>query len=171
MDVTEKRGNESASGRSAQPDPDDDTSGALVINHHLSLAPEELEYRATTGGGPGGQHVNRSATRIELRWRPSTSESLTRALSPAHRERVVQRLSGRVDNAGVLRLVAGEHRSQRRNRDAAAERLAAIIRAALPDPIPRKATKPTRGAVERRLDEKKQRASRKRERSRRDFDS
>lgn len=149
----------------------DDTSGALVINHHLSLNPDELDFRATTGGGPGGQHVNRSATRIELRWSPMMSGSLARALSPAHRERVLQRLSGRVDSAGVLRLVAAEHRSQRRNRDAAAERLVSIIRAALPDPIPRKATKPTRGAVERRLDEKKQQASRKRERSRRDFDS
>ncbi len=149
----------------------DEVTGALVINHHLSLAPDELEYRATTGGGPGGQHVNRSATRIELRWRPSVSESLVRSLSPAHRDRVVQRLSGRVDSAGVLRLVAGEHRSQRRNRDAAAQRLVSIIRSALPDPIPRKATKPTRGSVERRLDEKKQRASRKRERGRRDFDS
>ncbi len=149
----------------------EETSGALVITQHLSLNPDELEYRATTGGGPGGQHVNRSATRIELRWRPATSESLSQALSPAHRERVLQRLAGRVDSAGVLRLVAAEHRSQRRNRDAAAERLVSIIRAALPDPTPRKATKPTRGAVERRLDEKKQRASRKRERSRRDFDS
>ncbi len=147
------------------------TRGALVINHHLSLAPDELEFRATTGGGPGGQHVNRSATRIELRWRPAASESLVHALSPAHCARVVQRLSGRVDSAGVLRLVAAEHRSQRRNRDAAAERLVAIIRAALPDPVPRKATKPTRGAVERRLDEKKQRASKKRDRGQRDFDS
>ena len=69
-----------------------------------------------------------------------------------------------------MRLVDGEHRSQRRNRDAAAERLASIVRAALPDPVPRKATKPTRGAVERRLDEKKRRSGVKRDRGRREFE-
>lgn len=147
-----------------------DDAGLLYINAHLALPPEELEYRATTGGGPGGQHVNRSATRIELRWNPAASEALAASLTSAHRERVLERLRGRVDSSGVMRLVAGEHRSQRRNRDAAAERLASIVRAALPDPVPRKATKPTRGAVERRLDEKKRRSGVKRDRGRREFD-
>ncbi len=146
------------------------TSDVIVITHHLSIPLSELDVRATTGGGPGGQHVNRSATRIELRWHPASSESLVASLSTAHRERVLQRLAGRLDSAGYLRLVAAEHRSQRRNRDAAADRLASIIRAALPDPVPRKATRPTRGAVERRLDEKKRRSTVKRDRGRRDHD-
>lgn len=143
----------------------------LVINAHVSIPHDEVEVKATTGGGPGGQHVNRSATRIELRWRPEGSAALLAALSPEHRSRVLQRLSPRLDSAGYLRLVSAEHRSQRRNRDAALARLAAIIRAALVDPVTRKATRPTRGAVERRLQEKKRRSSVKRERGRPDFDS
>ncbi len=141
-----------------------------MITAHLALPYDELEVRATTGGGPGGQHVNRSATRIELRWQPVASAALIAALSPAHRERVLQRLAGRLDGAGMLRLVAAEHRSQRRNRDAAMDRLAGIVRGALADPIPRKATRPTRGAVERRLQEKKRRSDVKRGRGQRDHD-
>ncbi len=144
---------------------------ALVVSPQLVIPFGEFDVRATTGGGPGGQHVNRSATRVELRWFPATSAALAAALAPAHRERVLQRLRGRLDGSGAIRLVAAEHRSQRRNRDAALERLAAIVRAALPDPTPRKATKPTRGAVERRLLEKKRRGDVKRERGRRDHDS
>ena len=143
----------------------------LFVTAHLSLPHDELDVRATTGGGPGGQHVNRSATRIELRWIPASSAALAAALTPAHRDRVLERLQPRLDGTGAMRLVAGEHRSQRRNRDAAMARLASIVRAALPDPVPRRATKPSRGAVARRLDEKKKRSSVKRERGRRDFDS
>lgn len=143
----------------------------LVINGHVSIPYDEVEVKATTGGGPGGQHVNRSATRIELRWRPEGSAALQSSLSPEHRSRVLQRLSTRLDSAGFLRLVSAEHRSQRRNRDAALGRLASIVRTALVDPVTRKATRPTRGAVERRLQEKKRRSSVKRERGRRDLDS
>jgi len=142
----------------------------LHVSAHLAIPHEEFDVRATTGGGPGGQHVNRSATRIELRWHPATSAALSASLSGAHRERVLQRLAGRLDTSGTMRLVSAEHRSQRRNRDVAMERLAAIVRGALPDPVPRKATKPTRGAVERRLDDKKRRSGVKRDRGRRDHD-
>jgi len=79
----------------------------------------ELTVRAITGGGPGGQHVNRSATRIVLTWHPGRSM----ALSPAQREQVVARLGGRLEGDGTLRIVAGEHRSQQQNRSAALERL------------------------------------------------
>jgi ribosome-associated protein len=148
-----------------------DDADRLHISRQLAIPFEELEFRATTGGGPGGQHVNRSATRIELRWQPEASEALQASLTEGHRARVIERLRARLDSAGVLRLVSAEHRSQRRNREAAAERLASIVRTALPDPVPRKATRPSRGAVERRLDEKKKRSSVKKERGRRDFDS
>jgi ribosome-associated protein len=146
------------------------TDDGLVITPRVTIPLEEFELRATTGGGPGGQHVNRSATRIELRWVPSASPALLAALSPDHRARVLVRLASRLDPGGAMRLVAAEHRSQRRNRDAALERLASIVRAALPDPVPRKPTAPTRASVHRRLDEKKRRATRKRDRGRPDHD-
>ncbi len=143
----------------------------LVISGRLTIPDEEFEVRASTGGGPGGQHVNRSATRIELRWHPAASPALRQALAPEHRERVLQRLAPRLDADGTIRLVASEHRSQRRNRDAALLRLGSIVRGALPDPVPRKATRPTRASVERRLDEKKRRSSVKRDRGRGGYDS
>jgi ribosome-associated protein len=146
------------------------TEAGLLVTARLTIPFEELSFRATTGGGPGGQHVNRSATRIELRWVPDASPALAAALAPDHRGRVLARLAHRLDPSGAMRLVAAEHRSQRRNRDAALERLSAIVRAALPDPVPRKATAPTRASVHRRLDEKKRRALRKRERGRPDHD-
>lgn len=144
----------------------DDDASTLFITPRVHLAVAECEVRATTGGGPGGQHVNRSATRVELRWRPAVSESLRRALAPDHFDRVLARLRRRLDADGTLRIVASEHRSQRRNRDAALERLATIVRVALPDPVARKATRPTRASVERRLDTKKRRSHVKRERRR-----
>jgi ribosome-associated protein len=140
------------------------------VTHRLTLPSHELQIRATTGGGPGGQHVNRSATRVELRWWPARSEALAAALSPEHRARVLARLAGRLDTDGALRLVASEHRSQQRNREAAEDRLARILRAAIPDPVPRKATRPTRASVERRLDAKRRQGDRKRERRRGDHD-
>jgi len=146
------------------------TEAGLMLTPRLTIPLEEFVLRATTGGGPGGQHVNRSATRIELRWVPAESPALAAALTPDHRARVLVRLATRLDPSGAMRLVAAEHRSQRRNRDAALERLAAIVRAALPDPVPRKATAPTRASVHRRLDDKKRRAHRKRERDRPDHD-
>jgi ribosome-associated protein len=144
----------------------DDVASTLFITPRVQLVVAECEVRATTGGGPGGQHVNRSATRVELRWRPATSDSLRRALAPDHFDRVLARLRRRLDADGTLRIVASEHRSQRRNRDAALERLATIVRVALPDPVVRKATRPTRASVERRLDTKKRRSHVKRERRR-----
>lgn len=146
------------------------TDDGLRLSPRLTISLEEFELRATTGGGPGGQHVNRSHTRIELRWVPSASPSLRAALTPEHRERVLSRLGTRIDPSGAMRLVSMEHRSQRRNRDAALERLASIVRAALPDPVPRKATVPTRASVQRRLEDKQRRAARKRERGRSDHD-
>lgn len=135
-------------------------SEGLRVNGRVTIARDELDARATRSSGPGGQHVNRSATRVELLWRPSTS----RSLGDAARARVLERLASRVDAAGYVRVVASEFRSQRRNREAAEQRLAALVRAALVVPKRRVPTRTPPAAVERRLADKKRRADRKRSR-------
>lgn len=140
-------------------------TGALEVAPGVRIPFSELLVRAMTGSGPGGQHVNRSATRIELRW----NVRATQALSAEQRARVTARLASRLDGEGVLRIVAGEYRSQQQNRRAANERLIAIIARALVVAPTRKATRPTRGSVEQRLNEKRRRADTKQQR-RRDTD-
>ena len=132
----------------------------LVVNHHLTIPRAELLYRASRSGGPGGQHVNTSSTRIELMWDFANS----RALDDASRARIAEKLAGRLDAEGRVRVVASDHRSQQQNRDAADERLAQLVRRALLVPKPRKKTKPSRAAKENRLAEKRHRAERKRRR-------
>ncbi|MFQ6046205.1 MAG: alternative ribosome rescue aminoacyl-tRNA hydrolase ArfB [Gemmatimonadales bacterium] len=126
----------------------------------FTVPPEEIEFRASRAGGPGGQHVNRSATRVEARWNVRGSPSI----SDAQRDRILTKLQSRVDSRGVLRVVADERRSQLRNRQAAVERLNALVRGALRRRRPRKKTKPPAAAVERRLEEKRRRAEAKRRR-------
>ncbi len=133
---------------------------ALVVTPTVRIPVAELELRAITGSGPGGQHVNRSATRVVLRWNVRS----TKALSDEQRTRVSAKLASRLDGEGAIRIVAGEFRSQQQNRRAALERLVTIVERALIVHKTRKATKPTRGAIERRLDEKRQRSDTKRDR-------
>lgn len=133
---------------------------AIAIAPGVRIPVGELEMRGITGGGPGGQHVNRSATRVVLRWNLRTS----RALTVVQRARVAAKLGARLDADGTLRIVAGEYRSQLQNRRAALERFTAILARALVIQPPRRPTKPTRGSVERRLDAKRQRSSTKRDR-------
>ncbi len=141
------------------PDEGDD---ALVVGPNFVIPRAELDVKATRAGGPGGQHVNTSSTRIELRWNVRTS----RAPSDAQRERLLERLAPRLDAEGTIRVVASEHRSQRQNRDAAEARLANMVRAALVVPKVRRATKPSRAAKAKRLDEKRKQSDKKRERRR-----
>jgi ribosome-associated protein len=117
----------------------------------------EIDIRASRARGPGGQHVNKAATRIEVVWDMSASPSLT----PQQRTRLLQRLGSRLDRRGRLRVVADEHRSQLRNREAALARLRALGGVALRPRKRRIPTKPTTASVQRRLDEKRRRASRK----------
>ncbi len=124
----------------------------------------ELLIRATRARGPGGQHVNKASTRIEVVWDIGRSPTL----SGAQRARLLTRLATRIDGRGRLRVVSDATRSQRRNLEAAIQRLREIVREALKVPKPRKATRPTHASVERRLDAKRQRARRKIERSRPD---
>jgi len=133
----------------------------IRVDATLSVPRAELSYRATRSGGPGGQHVNTSSTRIELTWDVAGSPSLTLE----QRERLLGKLGRRVDARGVLRLVAAASRSQHQNREAVTERFAAVVAQALRVPAPRRRTKPPRSAGESRLREKKQRSERKRLRS------
>jgi ribosome-associated protein len=134
--------------------------GYLEITPDLLLPLSELDYRATRSGGPGGQHVNTSSTRIELWWDIGASPTL----KDEQRGRLLTRLATRLDGEGRLRIVASESRSQLRNREAATERLREVVAAALAVPKPRKRTKPSRAAKAARLDAKRRRAATKRER-------
>jgi ribosome-associated protein len=118
------------------------------------LIPErELGWRFSRSGGPGGQGVNTTDSRVELIFDVTASTTLTEE----QRARVLQRLSNRLVD-GVLTVVASEYRSQLRNLDAARARLAAMLRAALtPDPPTRRPTRPSRAARERRLADKRRR--------------
>lgn len=133
-------------------------SDELKVNDELSIPRSELEFRATRSGGPGGQHVNTSSTRIELLWNLLT----TRALSDEQRERVRQRLASRTDADGFIRVVSSESRSQLRNREAAESRLTEILRRALLKPRKRIPTRPSRASREARLKDKRMRGEKKR---------
>jgi ribosome-associated protein len=139
---------------------------ALIVDQNVSIPRFELTFRATRAGGPGGQHVNTSSTRVELLW----NVEQTRALSDQQRTRVREKLATRLDGDGTLRVVASAYRSQARNREDAEERLAALVRRALAVPKARKKTRPSRAAVQSRLDSKRLKSNKKRDRSDRDFD-
>ena len=124
------------------------------LRQGLVVPAAELEERFTRASGPGGQGVNTTDSRGELWWDPTTST----ALSDQQRERAAAGLAPHLVG-GRVRIVAAEHRSQRRNRKAARERLAELLREALaPPPPPRRRTKPTRGSQRRRLEEKARRS-------------
>jgi ribosome-associated protein len=136
--------------------------GALIVNGRVRIPRAELTIRASRAGGPGGQHVNTSSTRIEVVW----NIDRTVALHDADRARLRERLGGRVDSEGNVRVVAAESRSQRRNRDLAEERLVEMVRQALVIPKRRRATRPTKASVEARLTDKRRRSSTKHDRRR-----
>ena len=132
----------------------------VQVNDRLTIPAAELSWRFSRASGPGGQGVNTTDSRVELSWDLAGSD----VLPPALRDRAVQRLGARLAQ-GVLTVVAAEHRSQLRNREAAAARLAGIVAGAIaPPPRVRRATRPSRGAVERRIADKKRRSQTKRDR-------
>jgi ribosome-associated protein len=131
----------------------------LDIGASRPLPPSELEFRATRSGGPGGQHVNTSSTRVELVFDLAGSPTLTEA----ERTRARRRLGSRLDGEGRLRVVAQDERSQHRNRQLAVERFCTLMREALaPPPPPRRPTRPTKAATQERLESKRRDAARKR---------
>ena len=138
----------------------DEPLDGIRVNDHVVIPRDELLARASRAGGAGGQHVNTSSTRIELLWNVGT----TRALTDEQRERVLHKLSSRLDGEQNVRVVASDRRSQRQNREAAEGRLADLVRTALVVPKKRRATKPSRAAKQARLDSKKRLSDKKRER-------
>ncbi|MDO5700584.1 MAG: alternative ribosome rescue aminoacyl-tRNA hydrolase ArfB [Bowdeniella nasicola] len=129
----------------------------------LTIAEAELVERFSRAAGPGGQGVNTTDSRVQLSFDVRTSASL----SSAQRARILRNLAHRLDDNGVFTVSAATERSQLRNRAAARERMAEVLRTALmPPPPKRRATRPTRGSVERRLAAKRRRAMIKRHRAR-----
>ncbi len=127
--------------------------GPLRVTRSVLVPEKELRWRFSRSSGPGGQSVNTADSRVEL----SLNIATTTALGPVQRSRVLERLSGRLVD-GVITVAAQEERSQLRNREAARARLAEMLAAAVAPPPPkRRPTKASRGAVERRLADKKKR--------------
>jgi ribosome-associated protein len=141
-------------------------TGPLRVTRSVVVPERELRWRFSRSSGPGGQSVNTADSRVEL----SLDLSTTSALGPVQRARVMERLRRRLVD-GVLTVKASEQRSQLQNREAARERLAGILASALAPPPPkRRPTRPTRGAVERRIADKKRRSRTKRDRRASDDD-
>ena len=139
----------------------DAVSGPLGVGRDVSIPGRELSWRFSRSSGPGGQGVNTTDSRIELSLDLRTCEGLT----AQQRARVLDRLAPRLVD-GVLTIAASELRSQLRNRRAARDRMAALLAEALAPPPPkRRATKPSRGAVARRLEDKARRSKVKKLRS------
>ncbi|MET7970061.1 alternative ribosome rescue aminoacyl-tRNA hydrolase ArfB [Micromonospora sp. NPDC005305] len=132
----------------------------LRVTDRLVVPDAELRERFSRSSGPGGQGVNTTDSRVELSFDLAGSPSVPESL----RARALDRLAGRLVD-GVLTVAASEHRAQLANREAARERMAALLREAVaPPPKPRRPTRPSRRAKERRLADKKRQSQRKRDR-------
>jgi len=134
--------------------------GFLDVSPDLRVPLAELEFRASRSGGPGGQHVNTSSTRVEVTWDVAGSP----ALSEEQRQRLLARLASRLDGSGRLRLVSSSTRSQLRNREDVTERLREVVAQALVVPKARKRTRTPRAAKAARLESKRRRSATKRDR-------
>ena len=130
----------------------------MRVNRSVTIPDDEIRLTFSTSGGPGGQHANKASTRVDLVWNPGESKGL----GPRQKERVVAALRRRLDSTGNLRLTSDRYRSQHRNRADVSERLAELVAAALVPPKSRIGTKPTRGAREQRLRDKRRRSEIKR---------
>lgn len=128
----------------------------LIVTRSVRIPRHELQVSFSASGGPGGQHANKSATRVELRLDLEHST----AFGPGQRRRVIERLGPEI------RVVVDDERSQLRNRQLAEERLVARLQSALHIDPPRRPTKPTKGSKRRRLDAKSRRSEVKRQRRR-----
>ncbi|MGI8406897.1 MAG: alternative ribosome rescue aminoacyl-tRNA hydrolase ArfB [Actinomycetota bacterium] len=124
------------------------------INRSLVIPRHEVQISFAASGGPGGQHANKTATRVELTWNIRRSQ----ALGPWQRERLERKLASRINSEGDLRIVADEYRSQWRNRSEAERRLVKVVSGALHQQRSRVDTKPTKASKERRLTAKRRRS-------------
>jgi ribosome-associated protein len=132
------------------------------VSRSLTIPDDEIILRFTPSGGPGGQHANRSATRVELYWNVDES----RVLGPRQRQLIKAALRSRIDAGGTLRLTSDARRSQLRNREEVERRLAHLVAGALRRPAQRVATAPTAASRRRRADAKRRRSATKRLRMR-----
>jgi ribosome-associated protein len=130
----------------------------------VTIPGDELAIAFARSGGPGGQNVNKVASKVELRWNPTT----TAVLSADERAWVIERLRSRLTSDGTLIVTSTATRDQLKNRDDASSKLALIVRAALHRPTPRRPTRPSRSAKRRRIADKRHNAEIKRNRTSRD---
>jgi ribosome-associated protein len=130
----------------------------VQVTPQVAVPVAELEFRASRASGPGGQGVNTTDSRVELRFDLAGSPSL----APEAKARALRRLGPRLDSSGVLRVVAQAQRSQLANRRAAVERFAELLAAALAIPRARRPTRPSRAAAARRVEGKRRRSATKR---------
>ena len=126
----------------------------IRINSRLSIPDKEISFTFSRSGGPGGQNVNKLNTRATLLFDVACSPSL----SDAQRERILDRLATRVSRVGIMRLVSQRHRTQKANREAAAERFAELLREALVLERPRRKTRVPAGVSKKRLEDKRRRS-------------
>lgn len=124
----------------------------MRVNERIDIPMGEIELRFSRSGGPGGQHVNKTESQVEVRWKPAAST----ALSEADRALLLQKLP--LTGDGDLIVTSSSHRSQHMNREDALAKLAERVRAALVRPKRRKKTKPSKAAKERRIQSKKARS-------------
>lgn len=140
-------------------------SDLIKISDQVAIPENELDFRFVTGGGPGGQHVNKAATKVILSFDVAGSPTLLNQLSERDRFYLLERLNHRLTSEGVLKLQVHETRSQSRNRQIAIFRLQEILREGLRRPKKRKKTRPSRATNQARLEAKKRRGKVKKERS------
>ena len=137
-----------------------DTPGGIQVNESLVIPASELEMRASRASGAGGQHVNKTSSRIEIVWNIRTS----RALTDDQRALLEIRLASRIAEDGSIRVVASDTRSQARNKERAEQRLGELIARSLVVQKKRRKTRRPRAANEARLTEKKKHSDKKRDR-------
>jgi len=136
----------------------------LEVGHHVYIYDHELDLQAIRAQGAGGQNVNKVSSAIHLRFDIKAS-----SLPEHYKQRLLALSDSRISRDGVLVLKSQEHRTQERNRDAALDRLADLIKTAMVVPKRRRETRPTFGSKKRRLEGKKQRAEVKKSRGRVDY--
>jgi len=141
-------------------------TNSLTVNESVSIPRSELDVRVSRSSGAGGQHVNKTSSRVEIFWNIPGS----RALSEEQKTRILAKLASRLTTEGSVRVVASDMRSQSRNRDLAEKRLAELVRRALLVPKKRRATRPSLASREARLESKKRQSSKKRERGKKSFE-
>jgi len=142
------------------------TASSLLVNESVAIPRSELDVRVSRSSGAGGQHVNKTSSRVEIFWNIPSS----RAVSGDERSRLMDKLASKLTTEGSVRVVASDMRSQSRNRELAEERLAELVRRALVIPRKRRATRPTKASKEARLEEKKRQSRKKLDRQKKSFD-